>query len=91
MAKDVDIDKMAESLEGYTGADIQGICEEATLLTIRKALADNSINTKDPESVKKVKISKKEFDESMEKVLKSADRAKVAQDRYAKEPEEMYR
>jgi transitional endoplasmic reticulum ATPase len=91
IAKDVDIDKIAESLEGYTGADIQGICEEATLLTIRKALADSSINTKDPESVKKVKISKKEFDESMEKVLKSADRAKVAQDRYAKEPEEMYR
>ncbi|MFW9899250.1 MAG: ATP-binding protein, partial [Candidatus Thorarchaeota archaeon] len=91
LAKDVDIDKMAESLEGYTGADIQGICEEATLLTIRKALADTRINTKDPGSVKKVKISKKEFDESMEKVLKSADRAKVAQDRYAKEPEEMYR
>jgi transitional endoplasmic reticulum ATPase len=91
MAKDVDIDKIAESLEGYTGADIQGICEEATLLTIRKALADSSINTKDPESVKKVKISKKEFDESMGKVLKSADRAKVAQDKYAKEPEEMYR
>ena len=91
LTKDVDIDKMAESLEGYTGADIQGICEEATLLTIRRALADPTINSQDSESVKKVKISKKEFDDAIEKILKSADRAKIAQDRYAKEPEEMYR
>ncbi|MFX0044111.1 MAG: CDC48 family AAA ATPase, partial [Candidatus Hodarchaeota archaeon] len=28
----VDIDKMAGDMEGYTGADIQAICEEATLL-----------------------------------------------------------
>ncbi|MFX1393716.1 MAG: CDC48 family AAA ATPase [Promethearchaeota archaeon] len=91
LAKDVDIDRISESLEGYTGADIQGICEEATLLTIRRALADSNINTKDPESVKQVKISKEDIDKAMEKVLKSADRAKVAQDRYAKEPEEMYR
>ncbi len=91
LAKDVDIDKMAQSMENYTGADIQGICEEATLLTIRRALADPTINSQDSESVKKVKISKKEFDDAMEKVLKSADRAKIAQDRYAKEPEEMYR
>ncbi len=89
--KNVDIDKMAERLEGYTGADIQGLCEEATLLTIRKALADTSINTSDPESVKVVKISKKEFEDAMEKVLQSADRAKVAHAKYAKEPEGMYR
>ncbi|TFG23079.1 MAG: AAA family ATPase [Promethearchaeota archaeon] len=91
LAKDVDIDKMTQSMENYTGADIQGICEEATLLTIRRALADPTINSQDSESVKKVKISKKEFDDAMEKILKSADRAKIAQDRYAKEPEEMYR
>ncbi len=36
LAKNITIDKMAEMLEGYTGADIQAIAEEATLLTIRK-------------------------------------------------------
>ncbi len=90
--KDIDIIKMAEDLEGYTGADIQAICEEATLLTIRKTLADDSINTSDPESVKKVKISKAEFDQALEKILKGADRAKKAYDASAKEPsEELYR
>jgi len=36
LAKDVNYDKLAEALEDYTGADIQAISEEATLLTIRK-------------------------------------------------------
>jgi len=91
LANDIKIEKMANDLEGYTGADIQSICEEATLLTIRKTLADNSVNTQDADSVKNVKISQKEFDDAINKVLKSADRAKQAHDKYAKEPEEMYR
>ncbi|TFG07741.1 MAG: AAA family ATPase [Promethearchaeota archaeon] len=90
--KDVNIEQMARDLEGYTGADIQAICEEATLLTVRKAVLDSNINTKDQESVKKVKLTKAEFDESLEKVLKSADKAKKAFDTYGKEPsEELYR
>ena len=36
LAADVDFEKLAVELEDYTGADIQAICEEATLLTIRK-------------------------------------------------------
>ena len=38
LAEDVKFDKLAEALEDYTGADIQAIAEEATLLTIRKAI-----------------------------------------------------
>ncbi|MHA1350629.1 MAG: AAA family ATPase, partial [Promethearchaeota archaeon] len=38
LAKDVNFDKLAEALEDYTGADIQAIAEEATLLTIRMAI-----------------------------------------------------
>jgi transitional endoplasmic reticulum ATPase len=92
LAKDVEIDQMAQILEGYTGADIQAICEEATLLTIRKAVVNTTINTQNADSVKVVKISKAEFDESIEKVLKSADKAKKSHEIYAKEPsEELYR
>jgi transitional endoplasmic reticulum ATPase len=36
IAKEVNLDKLAEKLEGYSGADIQAIAEEATLLTIRR-------------------------------------------------------
>ncbi|MFX1266889.1 MAG: CDC48 family AAA ATPase [Promethearchaeota archaeon] len=38
LANNVNIDKLAEDLDGYTGADIQAICEETTLLTIRNAV-----------------------------------------------------
>ncbi|MFX0081538.1 MAG: CDC48 family AAA ATPase [Candidatus Hodarchaeota archaeon] len=92
LASDVNINQLAHDLEGYTGADIQAICEEATLLTIRKAVSDSSVNTKDADSVRKVKISRAEFDDALEKVLKSADKAKKSHEMYSKEPsEELYR
>lgn len=92
LANNVDIEKMAGDMEDYTGADIQAICEEATLLTIRKAISNKDINTQDAESVKVVKISKAEFDDAFKKVLKSADKAKKSHERYSQEPsEELYR
>ena len=92
LSSDVDIKQLAPELEGYTGADIQAICEEATLLTIRKAVADTSINTQNADSVKGVKISMKEFEIAIEKILKSADKAQKSHERYSKEPsEELYR
>jgi transitional endoplasmic reticulum ATPase len=38
--RSVNIEELATALEGYTGADIKAICEEATLLTIRENLED---------------------------------------------------
>ena len=91
IAKNIDINKLAQEFEGYTGADIQGVCEEATLLTIRKTLVEGTINTQDPASVKNIEIGKAEFEDAIVKVLKSADRAQKAHKKYEKEPEGMYR
>ena len=92
LASNVDINQMAQDLEDYTGADIQAICEEATLLTIRKAILDSKINTQDADSVRNVKISRAEFDDALAKILKSADKAKKSHETYSKEPsEELYR
>ena len=92
LASDVDINKLAQELEGYTGADIGAICEEATLLTIRKVVANTNINTQNADSVKKVKIAQSEFDDAIKKVLKSAEKAKKSHEMYSKKPsEELYR
>ncbi len=92
LADDVDIDKMVVVLDKYTGADIQAICEEATLLTIREVLDDKSIDTQNSESVKKIKISKSKLDQAIEKILKSADRAQKSYKTHSKEAsEELYR
>lgn len=74
--ENIDIEKLAEKLEGYTGADIKAICEEATLLAIRKGVYDDNINVQDPESFKKIKITETEFEKSIEKIIKSAEKAK---------------
>ncbi|MFW9894728.1 MAG: CDC48 family AAA ATPase [Candidatus Thorarchaeota archaeon] len=92
LASDVNINQMALNLESYTGADIQAICEEATLLTIRRVVVNKNIDTHDANSVKTVKISNTEFEEATNKILKSAEKAKASLERYAQEPsEELYR
>jgi transitional endoplasmic reticulum ATPase len=92
LASDVNIKQLAEALEGYTGADIQAISEEATLLTIRRAVSDPNVNTQDSNSVKTVKISHKEIDQAIAKILKSADKAQKSHETYSKEPsEDIYR
>ena len=72
----LDIENLAEKLDGFTGADIKGICEEATLLAIRRGIYDEMIDVHDPESFKKVKITEAEFEKAIEKITKSAERAK---------------
>ena len=38
ISKDVDIDRLADLTEGYTGADIKNVCEEASRLAAERAL-----------------------------------------------------
>ena len=55
LADDVDLEKLAKISKGYVGADIEAICREAVMLTLREDInADN--------------VSMKSFKEAMEKV-----------------------
>ena len=88
----IDIEKLAERLEGNTGADIKAICEEATLLAIRRSVIDDNIDTQDPDSYKKVKISQADFEKAIEKVQLGANKAKRAYGETIKETvEDIYR
>jgi len=89
---DIDIEKLAEKLEGNTGADIKAICEEATLLAIRSGVFDDNIDTQDLDSYKKVKISQADFEQAIEKVQLGAIEAKRAYKETIKETvEDIYR
>jgi transitional endoplasmic reticulum ATPase len=58
LAKDVDLKKLAEKTEGYVGADIEAICREAAMLTIRKSSEAKEVSASAFEEVlKKVKPS----------------------------------
>jgi transitional endoplasmic reticulum ATPase len=89
---DVSIDQLARELEGYTGADIAAVCEEATLNRIKRAIADKSSDPHNKEVLKKIKIGHDDFQKAMGKILKSAKKAAKVYQRSKKEPsEELYR
>ena len=66
LAADVDIDKLAEKTEGYTGADIAAICNEAVMVSIREYIATG--NPLDKKHLEKLKVQSKHFDQAMKKV-----------------------
>jgi len=66
LAKDVNIEELAEKTEGYTGADIAAICNEAVMAAIREYINEGKF---DKEKLKNIKIKKKHFEEAL-KVVK---------------------
>ena len=67
LAKDIKLDNLAEKTEGYVGSDIESVCREAAMLSLRE-----SIDSKD--------VRKKHFDEALAKVKLSVP--KEAMDKY---------
>ena len=55
LAKDVKLSRLAKNTEGYVGADIEAVCREAAMLTLR-------------EDINSEKVSMKFFEKAMEKV-----------------------
>ncbi|KHO49114.1 MAG: hypothetical protein QT02_C0009G0006 [archaeon GW2011_AR9] len=68
VAKEVDIDLLADQTEGYVGADIEGVCREAAMIALRE---DQKIK----------EVGKEHFDRALEAVRPSVD--KEIQDIYA--------
>ncbi len=88
--ENINLEELAIQLEGFSGADIKAICEEATLLTIRKGI--NKINEKNLDSFKPIRITKAEFNKAIKKVAKNVKRAKETYDDALKIPvESLYR
>jgi transitional endoplasmic reticulum ATPase len=69
LAKDVDINELAEKTEGYVGSDLEALAREAAMLALRK-----NIDAK--------QVTKDNFEEAMAKVKPSVKKADI--ERYQK-------
>ncbi len=66
LADDVDLEKLAEKTEGYVGADIEAICREAAMLTLRENMESEEVPMKNFEkAIKKIK-PKSEMEEQIQ-------------------------
>jgi transitional endoplasmic reticulum ATPase len=70
LKKDVDLKDLASKTEGYVGADIESVCREAAMLTLRNDLDAKDVGMQSfEEALKKVKPSvTKEIIEAYEKL-----------------------
>ncbi|MCD6511987.1 MAG: CDC48 family AAA ATPase [Thermoplasmata archaeon] len=75
LAKDVSIEELAEKTEGYTGADIAAVCNEAVMAAIREYLSKNK--EFDKKKLKELKIRKKHFEEAL-KIVKPLSKDELA-------------
>src|SRR5512137_1247028 len=64
--KDFDLDKLANKMTNYTGADIAAVCNEAVMLTIRDYVLKGG--DLEEEKMKKLKVTAKYFEKAMESV-----------------------
>ena len=63
LAKDVNLDQLAKETEGMAGADLAGICNEASMLTVREHVVKGG--SVKPEDLKKVRILRAHFEEAL--------------------------
>jgi len=67
LAEDVNFEELAEATEGYTGADIAAVCNEAVMLAIREFIKEGK--SFDKEKIKsELKLQKKHFEEAIKKL-----------------------
>jgi transitional endoplasmic reticulum ATPase len=65
LAADVNLDELAKRTDGFTGADITAVVNEATMLAIRKVVAKHA--ELKPELLKREKIGMDSFEEALKR------------------------
>ncbi|MBI2233328.1 MAG: AAA family ATPase [Candidatus Aenigmarchaeota archaeon] len=78
LAKDVELDKIAEITYGYVGADLNALCKEGAMHALRRVLPDMEAMREDkpiPQDVlKKLIVNKEDFEYALKMVEPSAMR-----------------
>ena len=81
MTDDVDLASIARITHGFVGADLQALCKEAAMRSLRRILPEIDLDQpKVPaEILNKIKVTKQDFDEALKDVQPSAMREVLVQ------------
>ncbi len=76
LAEDVDLEKMANDLYGYTGADLRALCRESALKALRRHIPEIDLDSGDlpPEVLEKIEVTAKDFKDGTKDIVPSAMR-----------------
>jgi len=74
LAEDVKVNQLAEKTEGYSGADLAALCNNASMLVIKEHITKSKTIEKAKEKLKDLKINMKDFEKTLEKMKPSATR-----------------
>jgi transitional endoplasmic reticulum ATPase len=71
--KDVDLNDLVKKTEGYSGADVEGVCREAALIALREDLKANAVTAEHFEkALKKIKPSIPDYEAHKKKIVTPA-------------------
>ena len=76
LTEDVDIEKLASTTHGYVGADIEGLCKEAAMKTLRRILPKLNLEEEklQPEVLADLEVTMVDFEKAFTDVTPSAMR-----------------
>ncbi|MBR9677532.1 CDC48 family AAA ATPase [Candidatus Woesearchaeota archaeon] len=73
--KDVNLEKLAGVTHGFVGADLESLAKESAMIVLRKIMPELKLKEAEPvpkETLEKLRISQKDFDEALKTVRPSA-------------------
>ncbi|KAI3651083.1 hypothetical protein MP228_004564 [Amoeboaphelidium protococcarum] len=74
ISDDVDLQQLAQKLDGYSGADITNVCRDAAMMPMRRAiegLSTDQIKQLDKATIKECAVLKSDFESSISKIQPS--------------------
>ena len=76
LVNDVDIEKLASKTHGFVGADLEGLCKEAAMKTLRRVLPEMKIEDSKLQSefLNKLEVTMADFENALKDVMPSAMR-----------------
>ncbi len=76
LTSEVDLEKFAAVTHGFVGADLEGLCKEAAMKTLRRVLPDLKLDEAKltPEFLGKLQISNNDFENALKDITPSAMR-----------------